>query len=126
LDKILFYTGIVSLLLALGDATPFRAIAYYYLPLMNMFRHPSIFRIFFIIPFLLIAGNAFESFIKAPKNIKQLLSLTIILSGITTSIIILSFIKNYSGTNLIDYFINYSFFKEHCTIYDHIILQGLL
>jgi len=46
---------------ATGDALPVRAFLYNWVPLMNVFRFPSIFRIFFIIAFLLLGAGAFSN-----------------------------------------------------------------
>ena len=51
-----FGIGIMALLTAFGTNLPFHKLAYYYLPLINFIRVASLFRVFFIIPTLLLGG----------------------------------------------------------------------
>ena len=51
--SILFYFGIFSLLSSVGEYLPIRAFLFHYVPMMNVFRFPSVFRLFFIIGALL-------------------------------------------------------------------------
>jgi hypothetical protein len=51
--SILFYFGIFSLLASVGEYLPVRAFMFHYVPMMNVFRFPSVFRLFFIIGALL-------------------------------------------------------------------------
>jgi len=53
--KVLFYFGLFSLTAAVGEYLPVRAILFEYVPMMNVFRFPSVFRLFFIIAALLTA-----------------------------------------------------------------------
>ena len=53
--------AIFSLLASFGAYTPVRLFLYDYIPLMNTFRFPSLFRLFFILFFILIAGNAMQN-----------------------------------------------------------------
>ncbi len=55
--------GIVALLLSLGKYLPFHKWAFEYIPMINMMRLPSIFRLFVIIPIILLIINGLESFI---------------------------------------------------------------
>jgi len=50
--------GVLTLLAAAGDALPFREFLYRHVPLMNFFRFPSLFRIFTILAFIVVAGYA--------------------------------------------------------------------
>ena len=61
--KILAYWGVFSLLLCFADYTPIHKIAYHIMPSINMLRHPALFRIFVIIPMLLIAAIGLERFL---------------------------------------------------------------
>ncbi|MDP4797771.1 MAG: YfhO family protein [Crocinitomicaceae bacterium] len=78
--KVLFYFGLFSLMAAVGEYLPIRAILFDYIPMMNIFRFPSVFRLFFIIAALLTAlvflKKQFES---NEWKVKQL----IYLSGIS-------------------------------------------
>jgi len=53
--KVLFYFGLFSLTAAVGEYLPVRAILFEYVPMMNVFRFPSVFRLYFIIAAILTA-----------------------------------------------------------------------
>jgi hypothetical protein len=55
--KILLGLGLFSLTAAVGDALPVRALLFDYVPMMNVFRFPAVFRLFVILPFILISAN---------------------------------------------------------------------
>jgi hypothetical protein len=50
--------GMLTLLAAAGGTLPFREFLYRHAPLMNIFRFPSLFRIFTILSFIVVAGYA--------------------------------------------------------------------
>ncbi len=54
--------SIFCILAGLGNALPVRALMFKWLPLMNLFRFPSVFRIYFMMGFLLLAGGGFTYF----------------------------------------------------------------
>lgn len=56
-DVVLIVTSILYLLISFGAETPFRTWLYEYIPGFNLFRFPSLFRLFFIIAFLLLIGR---------------------------------------------------------------------
>lgn len=64
--------GIVCLLASFGEHTPVRLWLYNYVPMMNSFRFPSVFRIFFIISLLLIAAQGFQYFLNNSQKQLQL------------------------------------------------------
>jgi hypothetical protein len=55
--KVLFGLGIFSLTAALGEVLPVRELLFNYVPMMNVFRFPAVFRLFVILPFILIGAN---------------------------------------------------------------------
>lgn len=55
--KLLFFLALFSLTAAVGDALPVREFLFRYVPMMGVFRFPSVFRLFFILPFILLAAN---------------------------------------------------------------------
>ncbi len=61
--RVFFWFGILSLLLSTGDWLPIRAWFYDYVPLMNLFRFPALFRLFFILAAVLVAANAAQHFV---------------------------------------------------------------
>jgi len=62
--------GIVALLLSLGKYLPFHRWAFEYIPLINMMRLPSIFRLFIIIPFIILIINGMNIFFLENKSKK--------------------------------------------------------
>jgi len=60
--KFLFILLVISFLFCLGDSFFLRRLLYDWLPGMSEFRHPSHFRLYVIIPFLLLAGYGLDSF----------------------------------------------------------------
>lgn len=77
--------GFISLLASFGESTPFRLWLYYHVPFMNLFRFPSIFRIFFILSMLIIAAHGLQYMtisktIKARKVLKITLFILLFLS----------------------------------------------
>jgi hypothetical protein len=57
-----FAAGLCCLLVAFGDALPIREWLYYNVPLMDTFRFPSVFRLFFIMAVLILAAHGFNQF----------------------------------------------------------------
>jgi hypothetical protein len=57
-------SGTFCLLTAFGEALPIREWLYYYVPLMDTFRFPSVFRLFFIIAVIIISASGFQVIIK--------------------------------------------------------------
>ena len=65
--KILLILGIVSLTAAVGDALPVRKLLFDYVPMMNVFRFPAVFRTFVILPFILIGANYLNNLYKEER-----------------------------------------------------------
>lgn len=116
--------GLLSLALSVGDVLPFRKLSYDYLPLMNLFRFPSAFRLFFILSFLLLAGYELNDLLSGKVVLKKVVGMYTLLCSIIAVALCISIWKNYSGTHVLDYFTQYLFFKTHATWYDHILVQG--
>lgn len=73
--------GMICLLASLGSVTPVRGLLYHYLPAMDMFRFPSIFRAFFIFSFLIVAAITFQKSLEQwSKMRKYILAITILLA----------------------------------------------
>jgi len=53
---VIFWFGVICLLAATGDQLPVRALLYRFFPLMDLFRFPSAFRLFFIFGAILLAA----------------------------------------------------------------------
>jgi hypothetical protein len=119
--------GFFSLIAAVGDYLPVRTFLYKYIPLMNMFRFPSLFRLFAIIGFIISAGWYLnELFIK--QNIYKLKILKyswgILILGLLFVIIFCS-----TGNDLdLIYFVRRTLlkFSAGTDINQHIVFQSLI
>ena len=110
----------VALAIAVGDALPFRALTYEYLPMMNKFRYPSLFRVFSVFAFLIFAGFSLKALLNQKRKIKLL---RIVLS----TLVILIFGAGIFAATRID-FNAFSLFDSasKSTIYDRIFTQSLI
>ncbi|MBP8040893.1 MAG: YfhO family protein [Bacteroidales bacterium] len=77
LSIVILIAGVLNLLASLGSYVPVRAFLYHYVPFMDYFRFPSVFRYFAIVAFLLIAGFSMQAFFE--KKDKKLIYLIIAL-----------------------------------------------
>ncbi len=77
IEKILLYFGLFSLLASFGEYLPVRKFLYDYIPFMNLSRFPSLFRIFTIITFLIIAGIHLSKFLYEKEKNRNLLFIII-------------------------------------------------
>ena len=86
---IFFAAGILAMLTAFGTNLPFHKFAYNYLPLISFIRLPALFRIFFIIPTLVMSGVGLACVMNEwPKFRKSL----IILCGASTVLLTILYI----------------------------------
>lgn len=125
--KILFGFAFFSLLAAFGAYLPVRTFLFDYIPMMNLFRIPSVFRLFVIVGFLSIAAFGFDLFDKQEfeKQKKYLLRLSVffILFFISTIIYLL-----YNNNLELWEFIENDLFvySKTSTIIQHIAFQSIL
>lgn len=59
---VLGFTGLLFLLIALGDFAFLRAWLYHFVPLMNLFMYPALFRLFALLCFLLLFGISMQKY----------------------------------------------------------------
>jgi len=118
--------GLFCLAAAVGSALPVREFLYHYVPLMNLFRFPALFRVFVILSFVIVGGFAFNEWRneKPGMNSKLLVALMIVF------LIILSFV-GYSlscGNLEMSYFIKNQIFifSEKSRMVQHILFQGII
>ena len=112
--------AIITLLTAVGDSLPFRALTFEYLPMMDKFRYPSIFRIFTIFGFLVFAGYALHNIF---NNSDRLNRFRIALSGL---LIIVLGISIYALQNIDPDSFSIFIKSDKSTLYDRILIQGIL
>lgn len=118
--------SLLMLTLAVGDALPFRQWTYYHIPLMNMFRFPSLFRLFAILSLLIISAWSFNAFLKdhLKPNKAFWIIITIFILGFLT-IILLSRMDNY--IDLKKFVIHDSFrYNVQSTFTQHLVFQSAI
>ena len=127
--------GIFCLSASMGECMPVRELLYRYVPMMNLFRHPAIFRLFTILCFLILAGFALEKFIKdVDKHKKALIKTVLGLQLILTCFLAFSFYN--SSWKSIPFLTNWIFyhgydgcseeFLKYSTLSEHIALQSIV
>ncbi len=121
--------GFICLLASFGEFTPIRLWLYHHVPLMNLFRFPSIFRIFFIICFLVISAQGFQFYFqKKSAKLDITLSITILFLMLFFGISIGFGIYNKGGFELF-HFWDYSkseIFKISDNLYTRLIFQATI
>ncbi len=122
-EKIILAAGIFFLLASFGKYTPVRGWLYDYVPLMNLFRFPSIFRLFALICFIISASFSLkfllEEKIKPFKSFRLILIVFLIFYG---GSIIMSFLKSTSQIH----FINYNQFINALDFWQSILMQSII
>ena len=118
--------ALFSLMVAMGDYLPLRKLLYNYVPLMNMFRFPGVFRVFSILGFIVCAGFAIDHFFNNPDKSKKIL---FIIS--TVFLVLFIGILIYTRTQgylEIKKFITQDLFKEslNSTFIQHIAFQSIV
>ncbi len=121
--RLIFFVGLFFLCTALAEVFPFRKWLFY-LPFMNIFRFPAIFRFFAYFAFIIVSGVGIHSFIKKPKKEKLLRTITFILIGILLIFFIYNsfYIEKWKFKNLLLF--DFKTFFNAASIHDRIFLQG--
>jgi len=121
--KILFLFGIFCLTAAVGELLPVRAFLFHYVPMMNVFRFPSVFRGFFILSAILVGLNYLNNFQNTNRFYKQL-KYSFFVTGVTFIIAII--IARSQGYLNIKYFIlNEVFVNEYgVSVWQHLVLSS--
>ncbi|MFO7614341.1 MAG: YfhO family protein [Bacteroidales bacterium] len=118
--------GLFCLAAAVGSALPVREFLYHHVPLMNFFRFPALFRVFFIVSFIITAGFAFNEWINgSSKMIWRLRTAMVIVMGVVAGLVIY---RLFTGTpGMMDFIRGELFiFSERSTIAQHMLFQGLI
>lgn len=118
--------ALICLAAAMGKYLPVREFLYNYVPLMGIFRFPSLFRLFPILFFLLTAGFGINHFInKATSKDKKLLIISAVVFGILLVTLVLSRIEGY--LTMKD-FIRHELFKasDSSLIRQHLAFQSMV
>jgi hypothetical protein len=121
LEKIILLLALVFLAASVGEVLPVRKWLFQYVPLMDYFRFPSLFRIFVVLFLLLLACIQLD---RIKNNLAPYLKVAITGGGIISILLLFAWAKNNSVTGMYDFFFNRATFNQHSTIFDHIIIQG--
>ena len=92
--RILLIITLIFLFISFGEGFLLRKLLYEYVPLMNMFRFPSIFRIFFISSSLLLAGIILDKYFTQTTLFHKIRFIPLFFSGILMVISIIIYVKN--------------------------------
>ncbi len=101
-EALLILLSILFLIISFGSATPIRELLYHYLPGFNLFRFPSLFRLFFIITALILVGSSIQ-YIQVQNKWKAF-RVTIIALIILSIIILISYKNHISFINDLEKF----------------------
>ena len=118
--------GLFCLAASVGSALPVRELLYHYVPFMNLFRFPALFRIFFILSFIVVGGYAYNEW----RTNKMMLNLNLIIPVMIIGSLILGFVifSIYRGNLDMKDFISTQLFifSDKTSITQHIFFQGLI
>jgi len=123
--RILLWWGIFTLLASMGKYTPVRELLFRFIPFMDLFRFPSMFRLFSLISFILLAGWGLQHLLNHHKKIVLLRSLSVIL--LIVLILTPIFIRNFTGEVGLVGFINDHLFSasKDSTLIQHLVFQSI-
>ena len=117
--------GLLMLGLAVGDAIPFREFAYNYIPFMNLFRFPSLFRIFLILCFIVVASAGINNIV---NHKKLFVSFRIYFLIVTLILISLAIYFNLNAPNSFSSVLNNDIFQfnQESMISQHLAFQSII
>ncbi|MFC2151855.1 YfhO family protein [Bacteroidota bacterium] len=123
--RILFFIGLLFLCTALADIFPFRKWLFY-LPFMNIFRFPNIFRFFAYVIFLIVSGIGINYFLKENKKETLLKNIILALTGVIITFFIYNslYIEKWKFKKLISF--DLKTFLDTASIHDRIVLQAFI
>lgn len=122
-SRIYFGIGILFILISLGQTLPVR-IWTTYLPFMDLFRFPALFRLFAIFFFLLSAGFSLHYLLSSTKAKKQLVYIllgSVLVLGVINLILFFD-IEKYKYAQIIT--VGWLHFMEQANIRELIFFQG--
>ncbi len=119
--------AIVCLCVSFGAQTPLRKWLYDYVPLMNLFRFPSIFRLFFIMGAIIMAAHTLQQLTGAGANyLNRFRVVVVTLIAIFLFLIAYEYHKYGSAGNYKLLFTDINAFIQQSLFYQHVIIQSLL
>lgn len=122
-SRVYFGVGVLFVLISLGQALPVRTWTTY-LPFMDLFRFPSLFRLFALFFFLISAGFSLQHILSSEKRRKQFVYIiigSIVALGIV-NLVLFGGVEKYKFGQIIT--IGWSHFMEQANINELVFLQG--
>jgi uncharacterized membrane protein YfhO len=114
------------LIASVGKYLPVREFLFHYVPLMNLFRFPALFRVFAIICFIIPAGYAFNQWLGNPEKVRRkIFYIACMVALIVAGFVI--FALSRKDLHFIGFLKNDLFIaSDKSTIVQHILFQGLI
>jgi hypothetical protein len=125
--RILFWFGLFCLTASVGAALPVREFLFHYVPGMNLFRFPSVFRLFAIISFLLCAASwlSAETLAEEERRERRLVLLAWISIAVMLLVVIIARLNDY--LQMKDFILNKIFTEAaDTTISQHLAFQAII
>jgi hypothetical protein len=124
---LLFVFGIIALFASFGTHFPLFKLLYEYVPLMNKFRFPSVFRLYFIIGMIIASGNGISRFLKDRSNLPILRKTSLIIASAILIIILVLFNKT-SFANLLQLrdISGYTNHIKNTTVTDRVVAHAII
>ncbi len=127
LIKLFLFWGLFILSAAIGNALPVREFLYNYIPFFNIFRFPSLLRVFIIISFIILAGFALNQYVsKEGVFFRKIKIATLITSSLL--VLIVAFFSYGKYINLGGYISDGDLFtfSKKSSIAQQIFFQGIV
>lgn len=124
--NLFLFWGLFCLTASVGSILPVREFLYHYFPFMNLFRFPAIFRVFFILSFIVVAGFAFDEWRKGALHLSNKIRIiTLAMTGLLLGLVV--FALMHKGLNMMDFIKNQLFVSsDKSLILQHILFQATI
>lgn len=121
--RIYFGVGVLFILISLGQALPVRMWTTY-LPFMDLFRFPSLFRLFALFFMLISAGFSLQHILSSEKRKKQFVYVLLgsIVALVIVNLVLLFGVEKYKFGQILT--IGWFHFMEQANINELVFLQG--
>lgn len=126
-ERVLWIVSVLLLLISFGEFASFRSFLYHYVPGFNLFRFPALFRLFFIITFLLLVAKNIDDYLLHGKTLSIyqrsvfiLLLISLLVAGYVYLPPDLQFLNALGSVELLSELI------EHSVLSQHIFVQALI
>ncbi|RLD59958.1 MAG: hypothetical protein DRJ05_05540, partial [Bacteroidetes bacterium] len=127
LFKFFLIWGLLVLSVAVGNALPVREFLYNHIPYFDIFRFPSLLRIFVIISFIVLGGFAINEYVTKEGKYAKTLKIVTLITG--TLLVILMGISSYGETINLSEFLgggNLFTMSKKSTIAQQLFFQGIV